>query len=202
MVLSETDWLLQKMCGQQILRSNDLPTALLPGSFNPLHQGHLLLAQVASGILKQPVAFELSIANVDKAELDRIAIDSRLSQFIGQAPIYLTRAATFTMKARLFPGCVMIVGFDTAARIINPAYYHNSSAACLAALDFIQQQGCRFLVAGRVDNRHKFCSIQDLAIPFTCRDLFEPIDESAFRSDLSSSAIRDQWALQRERGVS
>src|SRR5207245_755539 len=45
------------------------PAVLLPGSFNPLHLGHTTLADIAAKRLGSPVAFELSIANVDKPEL-------------------------------------------------------------------------------------------------------------------------------------
>ncbi|HEX2474763.1 MAG TPA: hypothetical protein VHK01_08460, partial [Lacipirellulaceae bacterium] len=40
---------------------------LFPGAFNPLHDGHLRMAEVAQAHYGVPVTFELSIANVDKA---------------------------------------------------------------------------------------------------------------------------------------
>ena len=40
--------------------------AVLPGSFDPLHRGHVELARAAADILNTEVAFELSVANVDK----------------------------------------------------------------------------------------------------------------------------------------
>src|SRR5262245_27369270 len=45
------------------------PGALLPGSFNPIHDGHWKLAEVAGRRLGTAVAFELSVTNVDKPPL-------------------------------------------------------------------------------------------------------------------------------------
>ena len=88
------------------------PSALLPGSFNPLHDGHAALASVASRRLGLPVAFELSLANVDKPDLDEVEVLRRLAAFRGVAPVWITRAATFARKAELFPGCAFVVGYE------------------------------------------------------------------------------------------
>src|SRR5947208_570464 len=100
-----------------------LPAALLPGSFNPLHHGHTGLAAAAAAHLGVPVAFELSLANVDKPELDPDEAARRVAQFAGVGPVWVTRAATFAAKADLFPGAAFVLGWDTAARLIDPRYY-------------------------------------------------------------------------------
>src|SRR5215831_19303711 len=88
----------------------ELPQALLPGSFCPLHHGHTTLAAVAAARLGVPVHFELSVTNVDKPELPREEIERRVSQFAEVAPVWITRAATFEAKAALFPGVAFVVG--------------------------------------------------------------------------------------------
>src|SRR5689334_20166289 len=88
------------------------PAVLLPGSFNPLHHGHTTLADVAADRLGAPVAFELSVANVEKPELSSEELTHRLGQFRGRRAVYVSRAATFRAKAALFPGCVFVVGAD------------------------------------------------------------------------------------------
>ena len=45
------------------------PAAVLAGSFNPLHAGHLGLAGAAAAVLGTPVDFELCICNADKPPL-------------------------------------------------------------------------------------------------------------------------------------
>src|SRR4051794_11244811 len=77
------------------------PRAILSGSFNPLHHGHRTLADIASKLLNQTVAFELSTVNVDKPALADDEVRRRLGQFVGVGPVVVTRAATFAEKAAL-----------------------------------------------------------------------------------------------------
>jgi hypothetical protein len=167
-----------------------LPLAFLGGSFNPLHRGHRRLAAVAECMLGLPVCFELSIANVDKPELPEDELHRRLRQFIGVAPVYVTRAPTFEMKARLFPGSVMVIGCDTAARIVDPRYYGGDPSRRDNALSVIREHGCRFLAAGRCDSSGRFLELDEIEIPESIRELFTPIPQSAFREDVSSTELR------------
>ena len=161
---------------------------LLPGAFNPLHQGHLTLAHAATAFLGRPVAFEISAKNVDKPPLPPATVLERIAQFAGRWPIYATNAPTFIEKARLFPGVTFITGFDTARRILHPRYYEHSAAKLAAALAEMQNLGCRFLVAGRVDETGTYHTVADLAIPAGYGDLFTPLPN--FRQDISSTALR------------
>src|SRR5207244_4352615 len=49
----------------QLLLSAPQPSVLFPGSFNPMHEGHQLLARIAEELRQQPVASELAVTNVD-----------------------------------------------------------------------------------------------------------------------------------------
>lgn len=172
----------------------DLPVqgALLSGSFNPLHAGHERLAQAASATLGLPVSFELPVANADKPPLTYAEIERRLEQFRWRYPVVLSREPLFVGKADLYPGCVFVVGYDTAERLVEPRYY-GGEAGRDAALAHIRAQGCRFLVAGRLDEG-VFRTLRDIPVPASARDLFLELPESAFRVDLSSTAIRAQMA--------
>ena len=165
------------------------PTALLPGSFYPLHGGHEALARVASEILGTEVAFELSTANVDKPPLTYADVSRRLRQFEGRGIVVLTRAATFAEKARVLPGSTFVIGFDTAIRLFDPKYYGGSQAAMVEALEELRGSGGRFLVAGRVEDE-RFRSLDDVGVPTEYREMLAGIPESAFRRDVSSSEIR------------
>ena len=166
------------------------PAALLPGSFNPLHEGHESLAQAASNILGTGVAYELSVVNVDKPALTVEEVRQRVEQFQGKRTVVLTRADTYHKKAALFPGCAFVIGWDTAVRLVESRYYGGDQAAMTAALLDIWAAGCRFLVAGRqVDGR--FRTLTDVAVPHGFEGLLQGIPESAFRIDISSTDLRE-----------
>jgi len=166
------------------------PGAVFPGSFNPLHGGHTTLAELSAARLGQAVAFELSVANVDKPDLSLDEVQRRLEQFRGRAPVLVTRAPTFQEKAALFPGTVFVVGADTAARIVHPRFYGDDPARMINALQEIRARGCRFFVGGRLETGGRFVSLSGLAIPSDFRDIFTGVDERDFRVDNSSTELR------------
>lgn len=163
--------------------------ALLSGAFNPLHHGHRQMAETGAQLLEQPVYFELPLVNADKGSIALDEAQRRIAQFAGYAPVILTAAPLFNLKAQLFPGSVFILGADTTARLTEPRFYNNDPAQMLAAFEQIRAAGCRFLVAGRLHNNH-FLTLKDLSLPEGYRELFEAIPESKFRKDISSTAIR------------
>lgn len=166
------------------------PTALLPGAFNPIHAGHRGLAAVAAEILGLPVAYELSIANVDKPPLSSAEVQRRRAQFVGDAPVWLTHAPRFVQKASLFPGAVFVVGADTAMRVVDPRYYDNDPAQMHTALTLIERCGCRFLVACRLDAAGNCIELAGIEVPPAFRALFQAVPAERFRLDVCSTAIR------------
>lgn len=164
------------------------PRGLLPGSFNPVHVGHHKLRNVAEQQIGGSVYFEMSLVNADKPPLNNFEIEQRRHQF-NDVPLALTGVPLFIDKARLFPGTTFVIGFDTAARILDPRFYNNSEVEMKTSLKAIGSLGCCFLVAGRLTNSG-FQSLNNLPIPSEFHDLFEPVPERQFREDISSSSIR------------
>jgi nicotinamide mononucleotide (NMN) deamidase PncC len=174
----------------QVALSASPPPLLFPGSFNPLHEGHVLLARVAEELRQQPLTFEISVTNVDKPPLARETVRHRLTQFAWKWPVELTRAPTFVQKSRLFPGTTFVIGADTAERLFAPRYYGDDEVQMHAALEEIANSGSRFLVAVRVDAAGRVCALSDIPVPRRYVDLFTEIPEHRFRLDTSSSEIR------------
>jgi Cytidylyltransferase-like len=175
--------------GQMTLSAPPYPV-LLPGSFNPMHAGHVLLARVAEELRQQPLAFEISVTNVDKPPLAADTVRHRLAQFAWKSPVELTRAPTFVEKSRLFPGTTFVIGADTAERLVQPKYYGDDAARMHVALEEIGSSGASFLVAVRSDAAGRLRGLIDIPVPQRFADLFTQIPEDRFRLDTSSSEIR------------
>ncbi len=173
-----------------MMLSASQPLVLFPGSFNPMHDGHVLLARVAEELRQQPVAFEISVTNVDKPPLAAETVRHRVTQFAWKSPVELTRAPTFLEKSRLFPGTTFVVGADTAERLFGPRYYGDDEARMHMALEEIANTGSSFLVAVRIDAAGRVRALTDMPVPRRYADLFTEIPEHHFRFDISSSEIR------------
>lgn len=168
----------------------------LPGSFNPLHSGHLDLLAAAcrvKGVPPTEGAFELSVGNADKGLLPLPEIERRVAQFVAaQRPVVITQAPLFTQKSDLFPKSSFVVGYDTAARLVQEKYY-GSETAMLLQFARLAHQGCGFLVAGRKDAESgRFFTLADLEIPEVLQrgSLFQAVPENEFRMDISSTELR------------
>ena len=111
------------------------------------------------------------------------------AQFPAEQTVYLSRAATFEEKSRLFAGATFLVGADTLQRIAGPQYYGNSLSACQCAIQRIAGRGCRFLVFGR-NLGGSFIRLGDLDLPDSLRALCREVPPELFREDVSSTALR------------
>jgi nicotinic acid mononucleotide adenylyltransferase len=182
----------------QMLLSASQSVVLFPGSFNPLHEGHVLLARVAEELRQQPLAFEISVTNVDKPPLASETVKHRLAQFAWKSPVELTRAPTFVEKSRLFSRTTFVIGADTAERLVAPKYYGDDEVQMHVALEEIASSGGTFLVAVRIDAAGRVRALNDIPVPPRYADLFSEIPEHRFRLDISSSEIRTRGRADRD----
>ena len=184
----ERDWLTVLPSGE-LLEGPLNDVTFLSGSFNPLHAGHRKLAEVAGQMTAETVYFELPFINADKAPIDLIEARQRAVQFLGYAPLVLSRASLFSDKAALFPRATFVLGADTAARLVNVRFYGGETHALDASLERVRAEGGSFLVAGR-SSKDDFKTLDDIPVPAAHLDLFREIPKAAFNMDISSSEIR------------
>ncbi|MEM7737777.1 MAG: hypothetical protein AAF267_18520, partial [Deinococcota bacterium] len=175
-------------CARASARQSCPRALVLPGSFDPLHAGHLELAKAASDHSGRPATFELTLSNADKGEIDLLRAYSRITQFVGDAPVALSRSSLFVDKAQIFPESIFVVGADTAARLVNTRFYNHSEQDMYTALATLREQGCSFLVASRISvHSQQLVELADLSIPVEFKDMFTGLE---FRMDISSSQLR------------
>ena len=192
LINGELSWLLIAPDGS-FTTGESLPNiAVLSGSFNPLHEGHKKLSVVASQQLSKDVVFELPLINAEKAPIDLAEARKRAVQFLGFDSLLLSRAPLFDQKAEFYPNSTFILGADTAARLVAPRFYGNTTKGVDESLEHLRKLGAKFLVAGR-SSKDDFKTLDDIEIPSSYRDLFSEIPESAFKMDISSTELRKKF---------
>ena len=161
---------------------------ILPGSFNPLHDGHRQMLATAQQITGIAGALELTVFNADKPPLDFVSLNARL-KYAQEIPLWLTNVANFTDKAKLFNQCTFALGIDTLVRIADLRFYQHQQEMLDKAFDLFENHNIRFLVFGRKVN-NEFVNLDDVPIAPRLKSMCQSVPESEYRNDLSSSALR------------
>ena len=170
-----------------ISSSEDKPEVIFPGSFNPLHEGHIAIRDYAEKFFEKDVFFEICIQNADKPQLSYESVDAAVKQFTDSCWI-ITKAGKFSEKSKLFPNTTFILGIDTLMRIFDEKFYSHKDQM-LEELDTFNINNNNFLIFGRESNG-KFKSLENLDVPEHIKDRFSQVSEKDFRYDISSSSLR------------
>ena len=164
------------------------PELIFPGSFNPLHDGHLKMRELAEKKTGMRATFEICARNADKPPLTFHEIKRTLDQFTDNDSWVMTSAGRFSEKAEMFPNSVFIIGADTLMRVFDEKFYSNKKDM-LDHIDRFNDHNINFLVFGRKVNK-KFISLRDIVIPENIKNRCTGFEEGSFRDDISSTELR------------
>lgn len=174
------------------------PHAVFPGSFNPLHEGHLTAHKIAEEILKMPVVLEVSLENAgNKPLLDYFDMETRSrAAAAADCDIVFTRAPLFLDKIEVFGREVpFVVGIDTMDRICDPKYYKDTfpgydSEVRSWLVGEYQTYRNRFLVFGREKSNGTFSTVFNTRGVKPLLELCDQVPQDKFHLNVSSTDIR------------
>lgn len=169
------------------------PIYLFAGSWNPLHQHHLDIANHVEKKYNTSIIFEMCKKPFDKDELSETDIINRVNQFSTLCrECLVTNNTSYTQRARYkydltdtvgaWRKRVFIVGFDTILRVDNPKYYFNSESEKSRCIDYMKRTS-RFLVFNRGDSDRNKLS----------KEILEICDFEDFKTNsISSTELRNK----------
>jgi hypothetical protein len=160
---------------------------LYPGSYNPLHYGHVKVAREVERVSGKRVVYHITADHPSKGAIPIAEFGRRLRQFLGIGPALFTRGdSLYLEKARRFQGFEFVIGADAVLGLLDLKYYGGERSRLYAALAEFIALKTRFHVIGR-EMYGRFTELADLPIPPEFRHLFSAVHG---RWDVSSSALR------------
>ena len=165
---------------------------LFPGSFNPLHYGHLAMAGWMEYRTQRKVVFQISQHHPVKVELafKEDLLRRRMRQFRYRHPVVVTRhEGLYFDKSKRFPGAHMLLGADALMHMLNPEFYPEGVVSIVKELEGCRQRGTVFWVVDRQVG-DDLLTLDNIVLPTgPFDDLFQHL--SAVNT-ISSSEIRAQ----------
>ncbi len=164
--------------------------AMMPGSFNPPHEGHFGLAREFRHEHAKNVLFEIGTNPPHKAPPTVQELLQRAKMLKGYDVLFSRDMPMYVEKAAMFHGMPFIVGADTMLRILDPKWGIDP----IQVMNDIWGYGNEFYVAGREVNG-EFVTRDDIVfgLPKEYMNKFGSIIHSLEgRWDVSSTELRNK----------
>jgi nicotinamide mononucleotide (NMN) deamidase PncC len=138
-----------------------LPTnkhlAIMPGAYNPPHEGHLGTAQAVMDEYGRTVVFEVTAEPPHKAALTVQQLLQRAKLLQGHDRLFTRKEPYYLDKAKAFPGIPLVLGADAMVRMLDPKWGIEPVDLFKGFIDL----NTKLLVAGRVVEG-KFTTCEDI----------------------------------------
>ena len=96
--------------------------AIMPGAFNPPHEGHFGAAKASLEEYNYPVVFETTATPPHKEGLSVQELLKRAKLLHGHDRIFTKELPYYIDKARAFPGSPFVLGADAMVRMLDPKW--------------------------------------------------------------------------------
>lgn len=172
--------------GERLPGRPDMKAALMPGAFNPPHEGHHGIAAEVELEHHVPVVFHVTANAPHKPPLTVQELLKRAKLLKGKNTLFTRGEALYIEKARRFPETPIVMGSDALLRMLDPQW----GPEVKAMLCEFSQLGTTFFVSPRegvtVDDCFERCSV-DCEFRWMFTEL-----KSAFA--MSSTKLREKVA--------
>lgn len=167
--------------------------ALMPGAYNPPHEGHFSTAQNVLEAYNQTVAYEITAEPPHKEALSVQSLLQRAKLLQGHDRLFTKSNPLYLDKALAYPGVPLVMGADAMVRMLDPKWGINPHDL-FVKFDRLQT---KLLISGRL--------IGDKFV--TCDDILADLKEKDYnlwhiashvmchvdgRVDISSTELRSQ----------
>ena len=166
------------------------PYALMPGAFNPPHEGHFGTADAMLRDHGRSVIFEVTAEPPHKNFLSIQELLQRAKLLQGRDRIFTRKEPLYLDKARSFSGISLVVGADAMLRMLDPKW----GVETQTLLNELNTLHTKIYIAGRkVDD--KFITANDIEKTLTPNQaaLFHYLTQSVSGHwDISSTELRNK----------
>ena len=164
--------------------------ALMPGAYNPPHEGHHGMAEAYEKLVYAHVVYNVCATPPHKDMLSVQDLLKRAKLLRGKDVLFSQGDPFYLDKARLYPNTPMLLGADAMVRLLDPKW----GMEITPMLEEFDSLNTRFAIAGRTVNG-KYTTVLDIIDSLTLdqRARFDHLfDEIPGKWDVSSTEIRNK----------